>query len=136
MATQKPLLNCFLTTLRDRSVLTDDLFPIFLRIYTQSLQLIQLFQVPYLRILPGTMPPTTTLIPYLRFKTLKNNTLLHSTYQSSPYTYMGVPPLGIIYVVYPMVWKKSPRVLPYVSYKDMCCPKWLLCINVVHFGLE
>ena len=27
MATQKPLLNCFLTTLRDR--LTDDLFPIF-----------------------------------------------------------------------------------------------------------
>ena len=37
MATQKPLLNYFLTTLRDRSVLTDDLFPIFLRIYTQSL---------------------------------------------------------------------------------------------------
>ena len=37
MATQKPLLNCFLTTLRDRSVLTDDLFPIFLGIYTQSL---------------------------------------------------------------------------------------------------
>ena len=84
----------------------------------------------------NTLPTRTKLIPYLRFKTLKNNTLLHSTYQSSPYTCMGVPPLGIIYLMYPMVGKKSPRVLSYVSYKDMCCPKWLHCINFVHFGLE
>ena len=83
----------------------------------------------------NTLPTRTKLIPYLRFKTLKNNTLLHSTYQSSPYTCMRVPPLGIIYVMYPMVGKKSPRVLSYVSYKDMCCPKWLHCINFVHFGL-
>jgi len=36
MGTQKPLLNIFLTILRDSSVLTDNLFLIFLGVYKQS----------------------------------------------------------------------------------------------------
>ena len=100
MGTQKPyLLNYFVTILRDGSVLTDDFVSHLSWVFTHShfsWYNLGSLSKDHIR---NTMPTRTKLISYLRFKTLKNNynTLLHSTYQSSPY--MWVSPLGIVYLV-------------------------------------